>query len=123
MLLFFLRRRTERVLSDLRLDLCLVTRFNHFCLDRIPLSALQVCPRYHYAHPTCDRPPCVLGVRYRFWTIARSNGHPQVLTSRTWQTVEIWADLQTDSPLGGNLDLCRGPVRDRFVPSNPRQPT
>ena len=79
----------------------------HICTPSRPSSSLRpsyLWQPYSYSQRTI-----------RFWTIARSNGLSQVPTSRTWQTVEIRADRQADSPLGGDLDICSGTVLDRFV--------
>lgn len=64
-----------------RLNLRLVTRLNHFHLDRIPISGIQVCARRHYTDLAYDRPSRLLIVRWRFWTLARSNAYSQVPTS------------------------------------------
>ena len=51
--------------------------------------------------------------------ITHSDGCCQVLTPCPWQTVGIWTNRQTDSPLGGDMDIFCGTIRDRFVPLNP----
>ena len=119
----FLHRLTERVTSNFRFNLCLVVCFNRLSLDRILLSGIQIRPHHRHTHPACGRSPRIFRVRKGFWGTTLSDKHSQILTSSPWQALEIRADPQADSPLGGDMDVCRNSIRDRFVLLSPRWPT
>jgi hypothetical protein len=119
----FLHHLTERVPSDVRFDLCLVVSFqSSFSGPNIPICTPN--PPSSLSHPSCLWPLSSYSHRTeempetRLW----SDKHSQILTSCPWKTLEIRADSQADSPLGGNMDVCRNSIRDRFVLLYPHWP-